>query len=600
MPLPLVPLLTLIAAPAHAADAVPPPIDAPPAASGRARKDAAVIIGIEDYASLPDASGARADADAFEALVRARGVELVHRVSDASSAAARAAIGAGARDVKRKGTLWIYVAGHGAATAEGARVLLGAESEPAGPLEGALPLTDIVRIADASRAERTLVVVDASFAGRGRADEPIFAADAHGVGAPSGAAPFGARTSVWLAAAEKEPAPLWAAAGHGVFSYFVVGALQGWADGAAGGTADGKVTLGEAQAYVTKYARTIAGTAVKPGKEARAEAGAWVLAQGNLADGPSRDTVTALAAVEKAARVRKAESEARARATADWAAVSASAQAAGAQSEAALQGFIARWDAAVIEVDGAALGVAIPEVAEARARIDSFARKARKGKRKRPTTKSGSASASATAATSESTAACKDLLALEPAAISGTLAPEQMRCLEARVATDKLQTSRDKVSRMLIVDADARADLDAWARLVERHLGTIDRSDPDLCFKWALHLSRGSADEGEEVLRWIEYALENKHVWEGPRYVSRVYGLLQLRAETATRLWNEADADFVEDRSDEASAYAEQMRGRAKDYAREWFDYAKQTDQSPQRARDLCASAAGTRDFCAG
>jgi hypothetical protein len=428
----------------------------------------------------------------------------------------------------------------------------------------------------------------------------LFPSGAAGVAAPSGAVPFGARTSVWLAAPEAEPAPYWLAADHGLFSYAALGALQGWADGSAGGAEDGRITLGEAQTYAYKFVRQMGGTAPRPGKETRAEFANLTLVQGKLVDAPSKDTLAALALIEKNARIRKAEEAARARAAADWAEVSATARAPGAASDAALQAFIGRWEAATIEVDGSALGVAIAEVAEARARMDQFARKSRKGKRKRPTARSGTGASGAAAPASTSTAACKDLLSLEPLAISGELKPDQISCLEARVVMEKLQTTRDKVSRMLVVNADARSDAEAWARLMERHLETIDRSDPDLCFKWALHLARGPVDDGEDVLRWIEYALENKHVWEGPRYVSRVYGLLQLRAETATRLWNEADADFVEERSDENADYAEQMRGRAKGYAREWFDYAKQTGQPMNRARDLCASAAGTRDFCAG
>jgi hypothetical protein len=187
---------------------------------------------------------------------------------------------------------------------------------------------------------------------------------------------------------------------------------------------------------------------------------------------------------------------------------------------------------------------------------------------------------------------------LEPAAISGELGPDQVACVEARIGTEKLQTARDKLSRLLLVNADSKGDQAEWMRLAARHLEQIDRSDPDLCFRYALLLSRGDIDDAEEVLHWTGYALDNKHLWEGPTYVSRVYNLLRLRAETAARLWHDAEDDFLKDRSDENADLAEKWRGQAKDYAREWLDYARTSAQPTDRAQVLCESAAGTAAFC--
>jgi hypothetical protein len=80
--------------------------------------------------------------------------------------------------------------------------------------------------------------------------------------------------------------------------------------------------------------------------------------------------------------------------------------------------------------------------------------------------------------------------------------------------------------------------------------------------------------------------------------MSRVYNLYRLRAEVATRLWIDSEADYQEERSDENSATAEEYRGLAKNTAREWLDYAKLSQQSPDRALALCQAAAGSPTFC--
>jgi hypothetical protein len=261
-----------------------------------------------------------------------------------------------------------------------------------------------------------------------------------------------------------------------------------------------------------------------------------------------------------------------------------------------LHAFIAKYDTATVSVDGADVAVAVPEVNDARARLDDFSRVVRKAtKRKRRTSRGPRTPAPPPPPPASP---CGDLLAMEPAAIAGELAPDAITCIESRIAAETKQTTRDKLSRLLLVNADAKGDTQEWARLAERHLEEIDRSDPDLCFKYALFLSRGDIDDAPPVLKWTSYALENKHVWEGPTYVSRVYNLLRLRAETASRLWHEAEKDFLEDRSDENADLSEQARGQAKDFAKEWLDYARASGQPVEFADQLCKSAAGSAAFC--
>lgn len=196
---------------------------------------------------------------------------------------------------------------------------------------------------------------------------------------------------------------------------------------------------------------------------------------------------------------------------------------------------------------------------------------------------------------------CDDLVKLEPAAMMGQLRTGQAKCLEGRVGGESQQTTKDKVSRLLIANAENKGDKGEWERLIKRHLEDIDRSDPDLCFKYALHLSRGGVSRAQGVIRWADYALDNKSKWSGTTYKQRVFNLYKLRAEAANKLWQDADEDYAKgERTDEKEAKAAKFRGQAKDFSREWLDYAKVSGQDTKTAMALCVSSAGNRAFCEG
>ncbi len=195
---------------------------------------------------------------------------------------------------------------------------------------------------------------------------------------------------------------------------------------------------------------------------------------------------------------------------------------------------------------------------------------------------------------------CDDLVALEPAALMGQLTPGQAECLEARIVSTSRMTEKDKVSRVLIMDAETKGNRAQWEKLMKRHLEEIDRSDPDLCFKYAIFLSRKGVGRAHGVIRWSDYALENKSRWSGGTFVSRVYALMKLKAEAANRIWQAAEEAYVADRSDENEANAQKYRDLTKVYAREWLDYARSSSQDTKNAMALCVSAAGNREYCEG
>lgn len=576
--------------------ATPPSIDTPIETGDKAKKDSALIIAMEDYATLPDLPGVSEDVRAMQDfLIHTRGIpeERVRVASNSSRGEIVHALQAAAADAKKKGTLWIYFVGYGTTDEKGNRLLLGKKATAEAPDTDALPLGEVVSGLNSTKASQIVVVVDANFAGADRAGNAVIRAS---VPPNPLAAPANAHLALWLSGAGTELSPYYAEAAHGLFSYLVVGALRGWADGANNSNPDRKISLVEAQQYVYKTERQLAGPDVKPSRESRAEVNAFVLSNASVLEaGPDAALLTELARIERIKRVERAQAVLQKVANADWEAVQKALAVPGADINKILGDFVAKYDSATVSVDGAEVAVLVPQVAEARATLDEMARKAAAGKKKKRKSRKKAPPVTPPQSYGQ---ACADLSALQSIALGGQLTDEQRSCLEDRLLADKVQTNRDKSSRLLLIDADARGDDAAWLSLAERHLEEIDRSDPDICFKYALRLSRGGLEDAEEVLKWADVALENKHVWEGPLYTSRVYNLYRLKAETALRMWNDAEQDYVADRNSDNEAISETLRGQAKNFAREWLDYARSSGQPWDRAYELCLSASGNEAFC--
>lgn len=594
-------LLTLwicLVAPASAVDL--PAVDAPnPGKVRPARKDAALIVGNEDYAALPDAAEAGRDAEAFGTwLTTFVGVPTDHvvRLSNVSATDIAAGLTRASTLVGKGGTLWVYYAGHGAGGARGQRLLVGADaSADPGELAG-VSVEWVTSTAGASPAARVLVVLDAGFGGLGRAGEELFPGQRFTV--TEGAATADPRVSLWVGTSGAEPAGLLGEAHHGLFTWCVLGALRGWADGHGGTPMDHTVQLAEAQTYVARMVRILGGTAQRPGRDPRAELAEWSLARAVEA-APDDHVIDVLADLTRGERIRVAQAKLYARATEEWAPISAALLAAppvvGSPVEGQLRLFLAHYDSATVQVDGQDYAVIVPQVALARTQLDAMSRAA--PTKKKSSRKRGSKAAPAPVV-NPATALCMDLVALQVPASEGKLSTDEAECLEARIAAEPSQTLRDKLSRVLLVNADARGDDPEWERLADRHLETIDQSDPDLCLKYAVLLSRGEIEDANDVIHWAEVALDNKARWVGPVYTSRVYTLYRLRAESATRLWADAEARRLQDPSSSDPDELALLRGRARDDAREWLDYARSSRQAEERALALCQSAAGTAAFC--
>jgi hypothetical protein len=279
------------AAVARAAPSPLPSIDGRLPSGVRSSADAAVVIGLEDYAFVPDVPYARRDAEAFATfLLYTRGVpqDRIRTLSAGSVEQIRAAVRDAGAQVGAGGTVWIYFAGHGAASiAKGERVLLGDDVRPDPVAFDArtLPVTEVESLASAGGG-KALLVLDTCYAGAGRNGQTLLAGRRFAV--PTYAVPPSGSAAQWLAVAPDELSGPLEEVQHGAFTYLALGALRGWADGELDGRADGAVTAEEAQAFVGRGLRTLQVHDQHPAWVGGAGASGWVLSTGATEAAPER------------------------------------------------------------------------------------------------------------------------------------------------------------------------------------------------------------------------------------------------------------------------------------------------------------------------
>ena len=577
--------LTVGSATALAADA-PPPVTPAIRSGEKASRDGAMVIGNEAYSELPQSQWSGSDARAFRDWVQnSRGVSAYRTIFVEN--ASRAELEKHARrlrwKVKRNGTAWIYYAGHGVTLSDGRRAVIPTDSPGAAVDASALPLEDLVSsVLRNKRIRRVVFVIDAPFGETGRDGFAVV---------PGRTAPetvpvseSDPRVVYWMAERAGGAAQVYPAAKQGLFTWTVLGGLRGWADGAVTGEADGKVTLQEAQIFAADAARML-GRDGSPSVDGRGLLTSMVVAQGEgLEATPTPAVFEALARTDTEARLASAEERVRADAGAFWRDTMAIVQQGGPDGRSALEAYISEFQGASIQVERQ---VYLSQVADARRMLLTYDENAP------PTAPAGSTPAAPPAT-------CDDLVALEADAMMGELSAGVMACLDQRISTERLQTTKNKVSRLLIVNAEYGKDWDRWEQLVQRHLEDIDRSDPDLCFRYAVFLHKqGGTEMSEESIRWAGVALENKQVWDAGDYQKKVNGLHRLRAEAASRLWIEAEQAHAKAPTPETDRMARDYRGLAKGFSREWLDYARASGQKTERAYQMCLSAAGAEMFCA-
>lgn len=226
---------------------------------GGGNNDAAVIVGIEDYAFVADIPGAQDNAKAWYAwLTRARGVPpakvtlLRDEEGTRENLAHFASVAAGA--VGEGGTLWFVFIGHGAPAPDGSDgLLIGADAQQTIRSLAArgIPRAELLATLGKGAQARTVMVVDACFSGRTPEGKPL-APGLQPLVAVKATPPEGAPIVMSAGRSDQFAGPL-PGAERPAFSYLLLGALRGWGDR----DGDGSVTAGEAVAYATDALRAL-------------------------------------------------------------------------------------------------------------------------------------------------------------------------------------------------------------------------------------------------------------------------------------------------------------------------------------------------------
>ncbi|MCP4806767.1 MAG: caspase family protein [Proteobacteria bacterium] len=572
--------------------AEPPSVDDPTPSGKRSWRDAMVVIGVEHYENLDATPYAIADAEAMERwLTKVRGpsTRRMFTVYNPDTQEMDTALKRGIARARNRGTLWIYYSGQGWIGDDGVVRLLPADVAPNG-LDGAMALADIESMAARSRAQKVVIIVDATFDGTNR-EEGVIAKDLSNTEWESG---DNDHVVVWMAD-RAGSAEVFGPAEHGLFTWAVMGALQGWADT----DGDGVVKLWEAQEYVADITPRLGREQVSTVDQRNGPRN-WGLSIGELRDDAlTAEQITLLSVEDRDRRMQLAIIDHEAQAVEAMLDAMALIEGGDSRGPALLESFVDEWQNRPITLRWVP---PVPAVDEARALLEN-PDALKPSAPVADATDTGDTGDTGTTVEPVQTGpklsddTCDDLIAMEPDALMGVFSPGRIACVEERM-TGESQTTQDKLSRLLLADADSKGEKDEWERLMARHLEDIDRSDPDMCFLYAQHLQKKGVGSGEEAIRFADYALENKQYWSGDTYKKRLYGLYRLRAEAANELWKDAEQNLIADPTDENDLQTQKWRGISKDYSREWLDYAQASEQNIDRALMICVSAAGTKRAC--
>lgn len=209
---------------------------APSSRSSVSARDAALIVGVEDYLLAPDVEGAVQNAaDWVTYLTEGRGMPLANlrllRNQEATREEILDAMAQVSRRVSPGGTLWIVFIGHGAPALDGQDgVLVGVDAQqtPRSLKARSVPQKELFAVAAQGRQGRTIAVLDTCFSGKTADGDSLAPGMQPFVPVRAADSQFGvivltaARGDQAAGPLPGEPRP--------AFSYLVLGGLRGWAD----------------------------------------------------------------------------------------------------------------------------------------------------------------------------------------------------------------------------------------------------------------------------------------------------------------------------------------------------------------------------------
>jgi uncharacterized caspase-like protein len=199
--------------------------------------DAAVVIGISEYAFLPKISNASLNAsDWFLYLVKTRGIPesrvKIVTDSEATDTGIREATKEAAALVGEGGTLFFIFVGHGApneAHDDGILIGVDAQATEKSLISRGVPQKEILEILEGGKQAHTVAIFDACFSGTaGDGKTPLVAGSQATVPVRRVASANTGRTVI-LSSSDQVAGPL---PGHNrpAFSYLLLGSVRGWAD----------------------------------------------------------------------------------------------------------------------------------------------------------------------------------------------------------------------------------------------------------------------------------------------------------------------------------------------------------------------------------
>lgn len=224
---------------------------------GGGERDAAVIVGAENYAFVEKIPGARKNAEDWQAYlteslkVPAERVALL-RDHEATLEDMRRYAAEKAAEVEPGGTLWFIFIGHGAPSKDGTDgLLVGADAQQkAGSLYArSLSRGELLGTLAKGKQAKTVVLLDACFSGRSPSGQAIVKGLQPLIVARTGTPGADPRTILLTAAKSDQfagPLPK-AESSRPAFSYLALGGLKGWAADPAG-----KVTASGLIAFVSR------------------------------------------------------------------------------------------------------------------------------------------------------------------------------------------------------------------------------------------------------------------------------------------------------------------------------------------------------------
>ncbi|MBI2788174.1 MAG: caspase family protein [Elusimicrobia bacterium] len=219
-------------------------VDAPSYKLAERPDDFALVVGVEKYMGLPDASFARRDAEAVRDHLLALGYPQRNVVLLTDSQATKTNLTKYLEawlpeSVGPRSTVFVYYSGHGAPdAASGQAYLVPVEGDPQYLAVSAFPLDQFYRALAALKAKRVVVALDSCFSGAG--GRSVLAKGTRPLVAKVDTGPLdpGGRLVALTASASDEISGTIDAQGHGAFTYYLLKGLNGAAAGK-----DGAVTL---------------------------------------------------------------------------------------------------------------------------------------------------------------------------------------------------------------------------------------------------------------------------------------------------------------------------------------------------------------------